>query len=98
MSDFLSGAALAIAAAGLAVSCATFVRNGRWKDTEAAQALLSRVDDCENRLTDAEATQRHAATKAELAEVKSELHGLTRQADRLEAGIARIESHLMSRA
>lgn len=98
MSLTVAGAALAVAAAGLAVSCATFVRNGRWKDSEGAQALLGRVDDCENRLTKVEATQTGVATKAELASVQSELHGLSRLVERTEAGVARIESHLMSRA
>ena len=88
-------ATVAISAANLGLWALTYFRTGRWRETDDARELVRRVDDAEDRLTKIEAVQTNGATKAEVAGLKSELHGVRELVERTESGVRRIESHLM---
>ena len=87
-----------ISAANLGLWLLTYLRTGRWRETDDAKELVQRLDKCEDRLTTIEADLRNAASKAELAELKAELHGVRDLVERTEGGVRRIESHLLRTA
>jgi hypothetical protein len=101
------------ACAVIACACAVWVafRSGNWRETDAAKALVGRVDVLEtkvasfdDKLSDKPSQAQIAgieerikglATKAEIAAIQSDVHSLVREVAKVDAGVTRIEAFLM---
>lgn len=79
--------AFGVAALAFLLSLATFLREGKWKDSEAAKAMSDDLADHGERLTALETEQKNLATKADIASLRAEFHGLEKVVTREVAGI-----------
>lgn len=77
--ELLPYLSFAVAVAACAISAWTAIRAGRWRDSDAARELVDRIDDVEDRVSRIETVLTNVVTKADLAEVKGELHTVARQ-------------------
>lgn len=76
MNGFLTYLAVVVSCAALLLNIATFIRAGKWRESEEAKALVDNISGHESRLTKLETAQLNLATKADIASLESELHGL----------------------
>lgn len=81
--------------ASLAVAGLSYVRAGRWKDSEDAATLIKRVGQCEGDIAGLKAGMDHVATKADVASLKAELRGQGNDIRSIERGVERIEGYMM---
>lgn len=96
MRELLPYLALLISVIACATSVWNTIRTGQWRDSDAAKALLARVDDTESRLDKLEERTRGLATKADIASLKSELHGVCKQIEgQVVPGLNRIEDFFL---
>lgn len=91
-------ASLLIAACALVMSVLTYVRAGRWKDSDAAQTLLATLSEHEKRLTAVEVKVSNLATKADIAKLEADFRSVEKQIQGVDEGVTRIERFLMERA
>ncbi len=95
-------AACALVAAACAIVAA--IRAGKWRESDAAKAIVTRVDRLENR---ADLTEQKVAaietdlaqlpTKADLTRLEGEINKVEAIAERTERGVRRIEDFFMER-
>lgn len=86
--------ACAIVAAGCAVAVAR--RAQRWRDTDEAVALLGRIDEVEDRMTQVEGQTKNLATKEDLAAARGEIHAVATTVNtQVVPGLSRIEGYFL---
>jgi hypothetical protein len=71
-------AAGSLVCAVCSVACAIWVanRDGKWRDTEEAKAIIARIDGAEDRLSRLETKMADLATKGDVNTLRAEFHGL----------------------
>ncbi len=67
---------IAFSAAALLASWATFIRAGRWRESDSAKELVGDVEDLKSRMSVVEAAQNKTATKEDVKRVETEIRGL----------------------
>lgn len=93
---FLPYLAVLVSLCAVVISLWVAVRAGQWRDSDAAKALLERVDETESRLDKLETKTNGLATKADIAALKSEVDGLCKQIDtQVVPGLNRIEDYFL---
>lgn len=104
MRDLLPYFALLISAIACAVSVITLFRSGRWRESDAAKALLARVGTTEKslmlhdqRLSQIEDDIAALPTKADFARLEGEILTTCKIADRTERAVVRLQDYLMER-
>ncbi len=112
MSSYQAFSLLGIVAS-LLLSIFTYVRVGRWRETDEAKLLTGRVDKAEaniagkaaisevalidRRVTTIEAKLEHVATKADIANLGAKLDGLGQLIVRAETAVERVEQFMMEK-
>lgn len=96
MSDLLPYLSLAVATVAVVIAGLVALRNGRWRETDAAKEMADDIEDLGTRVTSLEAGMKNVATKADVATLTAELRGLEKTAALTQAGVSRIEGHLMA--
>lgn len=95
MTQLLPWISLAVVSISLALSVASYVRSGRWKDGEDATRLIARVGTCEGEITTLKTQMLSVATKADVAALTEKLNGVKDHTQTIERGVERIEMLLM---
>lgn len=102
MRELLPYFSLAIAVIACCISGWVAIRAGRWRDSEAAQALLARLGAVEKsaglheqRLEQIEEDIAGLPTKADFARLEGEIVSTCRIADRTEQAVLRLEDYMM---
>lgn len=95
MSPSLPYLSLAVAVGALLVAIFVAMRAGRWRESDGAKEMAGAINKLDHRLTTVEADLRNVATKADIANLKSEVEGLERLAKNTDHAVNRIESLLM---
>lgn len=90
---------LSALAAGIAVWCALYVarRAARWRESDEAKALTLRLGVVENELFGLRVRLEGMPTKADFEGVKSDLRAVSRELDKVDGGVTRIEQYLLER-
>lgn len=98
MRELLPYFSLAIAVIACGISTWTAVRAGRWRDSEAAKALVDRIVSVETttglhaqRIDQLEEDIKDLPTKADFARLEGEVNTTCRIADRTEKAVLRLE-------
>ena len=88
---------LATIAALISTGCSVYIvfRDRAWRDSEEFKALQRRIEAAEKALAAGEERFKNLATKADLSEVKSDLRGVERSLEKVDAATIRIERILM---
>lgn len=95
MRDLLPYLSLAVAVAAVIISGLVALRSGRWRETDEAREMAEDIEAMNGRLTALETSMKNVATKEDVARLTAELKGLENTASLTQAGVARIESHMM---
>ncbi len=102
MRELLPYFALLLSAISCAIAAWTAVRAGRWRDSEAAKALVERISGVERttglheqRLGQIEEDILGLPTKADFARLEGEIVSTCRIADRTEQAVLRLEDYMM---
>ncbi|ESQ78498.1 hypothetical protein [Asticcacaulis sp. YBE204] len=102
---FFATASLICSLAALGVAFATFMRAGRWKDTDDGKSVAAKFSDHDRRLAEIAAEQKSLATKADISRLKAEVEGLEkivnirasegiRATENVDAAVNRLETYL----
>lgn len=88
---------IAILGALVSMGCAigSYVRTGRWRETDDAKQLVQRIDALEKRIALIEARDKDLPTKADLAALSGDVRLVKQLVERAEKGIDRIEAYMM---
>ena len=90
-----------IAATIAAISALTAVyvarRNGQWRETDDAKALLQRVTDVEGRVQAVEIRMEDLPTREDIAELRGEVKAVGRDVAAANSGIDRIENFFLAK-
>lgn len=102
MNDLLPYFAVALSVAALILNALTFLRAGRWRDSEGAKALVERItgvertaDLHEQRIAQIEADVVGLPTKADFTRLEGEIKTTCAIADRTERAVLRLEDHIL---
>lgn len=76
MDTYMPYLATILSVAALLMNLATFIRQGRWKESDEAKRLIDRVNDHEKRLTAGDEKFKNLATKSDVAKLEGEINGL----------------------
>lgn len=98
MSEALPYLSLAVAVVAVAIAGLVALRNGRWRETDAAKEMADDIESLGTRVTSLESGMKNVATRADVAKLTAELRGLEKTAALTQAGVTRIEGHLMRAA
>ncbi|MBI1408137.1 MAG: DUF2730 family protein [Caulobacter sp.] len=98
VSEALPYLSLAVAVVAVAIAGLVALRNGRWRETDAAKEMADDIESLGTRVTSLESGMKNVATRADVAKLTAELRGLEKTAALTQAGVTRIEGHLMRAA
>ena len=92
------GEIIASAAAAISALCAayTVLRDNKWRDSDEAKAMDTRIKAVEGKTLEHEVKLRDLPSKADVAAVKADVHNLERVVQGVDAGVTRIEQFLMT--
>lgn len=105
MRELLPYLALLVSVVACTISAWTAIRAGKWRDSEAAKALVERIAGVESRvglhaqrLEQIELDIAGLPTKADFARLEGEIASTCRIADRTEQAVLRLEDYMMKGA
>lgn len=86
-------------AALISVMCAVYVayRAGMWRKSDNSRELQGRIGTLENRLGGMEQRLADVPTRADFERVSSDVRAMTRELNKIDDSVVRIESWLMGR-
>ena len=94
-SEIMSAVAVGLSAVNGVILLLTYRRAGQWRESEDAKAILARLNTCETDIAGFKMRFEHAATKADVARLTAEVHGVEQLIKNTDAGVVRIEQLLM---
>lgn len=88
-------ASLAISACACLLAAASFVRTGRWRDTDEAKALAASIADMERRISIIENEIEDLPTKADIRGLEERITAVAGLVRHTQEGINRIEGYFL---
>lgn len=98
MSNIVDVFPLVLSGGAFVMSVLTYIRTGRWKDSEDAKSLDGRLKAVESRVTEHEIKLDNLPTKADVARIEADVRSLEKTIGNVDAGVTRIEAFLMDGA
>lgn len=90
-------AALLVSIVAVVVSIGTFVRAGRWRDTDEGVRTVREIEDLKARMTRVEARLEGVARKEDIAALGGRIDGMGALVQRTDDAVTRIEQYLIGR-
>lgn len=87
---------IAIALGAMLFSAATFVRAGRWRETDDGRRTSADIGKLKERMTVVETKLEDMPSKADFTALEAQLEGVEKMLRNTEAGVQRIEGYMMT--
>jgi hypothetical protein len=95
VSDIFQAAPWVLSGGAFVMSVLTYIRTGRWKESEGAKEIDGRLTRVEGRVAEHEVKLDNLPTKADVARIEADVRGLEKTISNVDAGVTRIEAFLM---
>jgi len=95
VSEALPYLSLIVAVSAVLISGLVALRSGRWRETDEARQMAEDIEALSDRLAVLETSMKSVATKEDVSRLTAEVKGLEKIAALTQAGVARMESHMM---